>query len=434
MKLNKLKENNKSKAIFLVLTIILSLGISLAAIYYIYIYKDSRENRLVTGLILLDFKDRNVISLDSTVPVIDDVGLSSTPYTFTITNRSGIPINTKIMLDIDNDTNINLGAVRYALFVNNQMIKKDYIHENDLTLYTYEKLGVGESLDCKLYLWVDYYYDRPGETFKAKIIAEGESIDANIQNNLIKVTFDPNGGYIPTTVGYYNETDKYSSLPIPTREGYYFDGWMKNGILKDKNDLIKDDTVESIDDNIVPNINLTAKWIKIYKLDGDYTFTGSNYINTGVYLFNEENFKRNFHISVKIKENNSTVSQSTLINAKYENQDRGYPGFVLRRAGASNYNQISSNINSTDKITIGNIPYESVKIELLMINKILYYRVDNGTFTEVLDFSSFNNYFNEPVTIGANMTNGTPGRFFKGTLSNIVVEFIDDDAKISDYQ
>lgn len=197
--LKKIKNNNKKKSIFLVLSIILSLGISLAAIYYIYTYRDSRENELVSGLISLGFTENSgVINLTNTVPVIDDVGITNTPYEFTVTNTSRVPINAKIMLDVDNSTTINLGAVKYAFYIGDELITKDYIHD-DLILYTYEDFGPGEVLNCKLVFWIDYYYETSGETFSAKIKAEGESFDV-IATDPITVTFDMNGGGMPNLV------------------------------------------------------------------------------------------------------------------------------------------------------------------------------------------------------------------------------------------
>jgi len=190
----KIKDNNKKRMTFLLLTIILSLGISLAAVYFVYQYRDSRENKIATGLISIDFNDGSeVINLDKTVPVIDDVGITNTPYTFTVTNTSSVPINAKIMLDVDNQTTINLGAVRYALYIDDELIKKDYVHEDDLTLYTYNNMSAGKVLNCKLVFWIDYYYETSNEKFVAKVKAEGESFDIIADNRYI-VTFEMNGG------------------------------------------------------------------------------------------------------------------------------------------------------------------------------------------------------------------------------------------------
>ena len=44
-----LKKSNKIKALLIILTIILGLGISLGLVYYMYYQKDARENSLNTG-------------------------------------------------------------------------------------------------------------------------------------------------------------------------------------------------------------------------------------------------------------------------------------------------------------------------------------------------------------------------------------------------
>ena len=155
----------KNRNIFLLLTIILSLGITLGAVYFMYQYRDSRENSLSTGLISLKFTDQsNTVNLSSNVPMIDDLGLKNTPYEFTIENTSKVPINVDIKVDVDNNTSIHLGAVRYGIYIDDKLVKKDYIH-NDLILYTYEELLRDESINCKIKFWVDYYYDRPNQTF-----------------------------------------------------------------------------------------------------------------------------------------------------------------------------------------------------------------------------------------------------------------------------
>ena len=56
----------------------------------------------------------------------------------------------------------------------------------------------------------------------------------------------------------------------------------------------------------------------------------------------------------------------------------------------------------------------------------LYITVNNGTEVLAYDFTNFTNYFNVPITIGGSLENGTtPYRFFKGTLSNILIKVKD---------
>ena len=221
------KKSNKKRISFIVLTLIMFVGISLAAVYFIYHYKDSRENQIKSSLISIDFLEGSgVINLENTVPVIDEIGLSNTPYTFTVTNTSLVPINANIKLEVNDSTNIDLGAVKYAFYIDSELIKTDYVHD-DLILYTYENFKPNKTINGKLVFWIDYYYDKPNKTFSAKIKADGESIDSIVGDKL-NVTLNPNGGVLSETTKEVINGSYYGELPIPTREGYTFLGWNYN--------------------------------------------------------------------------------------------------------------------------------------------------------------------------------------------------------------
>ena len=121
----------KKKRILIILTIILGLGISLGAVYYMYYSRINKENSLSTGLVSIEFKDKSgPFNLSSNVPVIDDIGLSGIPHTFTIKNTSSLPIDAKIKLDVKNTTTLQpsqYGAVRYGLYINDELVKKSYV-------------------------------------------------------------------------------------------------------------------------------------------------------------------------------------------------------------------------------------------------------------------------------------------------------------------
>lgn len=222
----KLKNNNKKKSVFLVFTLIMFIGISLASVYFIYVYKDSRENQLASSLISINFTEGSeVINLTNVVPVIDEVGLTNTPYTFIVTNTSSVPINAKIMLDIDNTSTIDVRGIRYAFYINDELKIKDNIKStDDVVLYTIENFGVNMPLNCKLVFWVDYYYETPGEKFVAKVKAEGESFDL-LASEVHTVTLNANEGSVsPTSIKVINGKT-YGTLPVPSRDSYKFTGW-----------------------------------------------------------------------------------------------------------------------------------------------------------------------------------------------------------------
>lgn len=174
------KKKNKSKLLFVFLTLFLFLGISFGAVYFIYHKKDTRDNEINSALVTIDFKEGSeVVNITNTVPVIDDVGLKNSSYDFDVTNTSSVPIDVTIQLDIDTSvTTIKLGAVRYGLYVNDELVKKDNLSnlENGV-LYTSKNVDVNGKISCKLVLWVDYYYTNSGENFVASVKATGESID-----------------------------------------------------------------------------------------------------------------------------------------------------------------------------------------------------------------------------------------------------------------
>lgn len=168
----------KKRLILALLAIILGLGITLGAVYFVYVNKDSRENKLVSSLVSINFSETNgLVNLTGQLPVIDDVGIKNNSYTFTLQNTSDVSIDSEIKLELDDDnTNIPLGAVRYAFYINDELKTKDYIHDN-LVLYKKEDMAASETLNCKLVFWIDYYYDGVNKDFSAKIIANGNSKD-----------------------------------------------------------------------------------------------------------------------------------------------------------------------------------------------------------------------------------------------------------------
>ncbi len=179
MENDKLRNNNKKKLFFLVLTIVMCLGITLGAIYFIYTFRDTRENTLESGLVSINYTEGSEnVEINNAVPVIDEVGLTNTPYTFTVQNTSAVPINAMIQIVPNENNTIPLGAVRYAFYIDDELIQLDNIGTiEDNTLYVAENFGVNDTINAKLVFWIDYYYDTPNQVFSAKIKVTGESFD-----------------------------------------------------------------------------------------------------------------------------------------------------------------------------------------------------------------------------------------------------------------
>ena len=248
MNIEPIKKSNKKRVVFLLLTVIMFLGISLAAVYFIYQYKDSRENKIKSGLISIDFTEgAGVINLSNTVPVIDEIGLNNTPYTFTIKNTSSVPINANIKLEINNTTNIDIEAVRYAFYIDDELIVKDNI-KGDLILYTYENFEPNEEINGKLIFWIDYYYDKPNKTFSAKIKADGESID------IILPTMQT---MCPGCVYMYTENEMY--FADPDNNGYTMTTLTSNDYKTNYQDVINESGKNNFLGVILDNNNQIAR-------------------------------------------------------------------------------------------------------------------------------------------------------------------------------
>lgn len=248
----------------------------------------------------------------------------------------------------------------------------------------------------------------------------------------VTVAFKSNGGsgtMSNQTVDYNTATNIKANTF--TKEGYNFVGWATNGNGTG--------TRYSDEDSITltENITLYAQWLSIPKtiytansitFDGKYT----SIVDTGVYLFSQQNIHKNFEIYFEIDNIGTNTNQATLLNSKDES-GAPYPGFVFRIDQSKLMLKADSTANNTNR---DDRALNSVqKIRIIRINDITYYSINDEDYTVLMDFSNIVRTFNAPVAIGGIIRpNASRERGFKGTLSNIVVKFIDDSATLEDYQ
>ena len=175
------------------------------------------------------------------------------------------------------------------------------------------------------------------------------------------------------------------------------------------------------------NANVSGETCK----DGDgNSLTNKKYIDTGVALFSEDNAGRDFEIYFTLTDYATTqIKQGTLFNAKYENSSMYYPGFTIRtvstdgeameitgRLGKDNTNADKAN----NGITTADIKNKEVKI--VRVGGMVSYSIDGGELIPFQDYKNFNRYFEQTAVFGASMqTNGSPQRYYDGTIKNIRV-------------
>jgi len=165
--------------------------------------------------------------------------------------------------------------------------------------------------------------------------------------------------------------------------------------------------------------------------DGDGSpLTNKKYIDTNVALFSEENAGRDFEVYFTLTDYATTqAQQGTLFNAKYENSSMYYPGFVIRTVGTNGETmeitgRLGKDNTNADKannsITTADIKNKEVKI--VRVGGMVSYSIDGGEMIPFQDYKNFTRYFEQTAVFGASMqTNGTPQRYYNGTIKNIRV-------------
>ncbi len=157
----------------------------------------------------------------------------------------------------------------------------------------------------------------------------------------------------------------------------------------------------------------------VYQRQGNITFDGSNYLNTGIYLFNQENYQKDFTISFNIVSSGENVNQSTLV-ASMNESGRPWPGIVLRTRG-SGYEYIVNNNNSSS--TTKSIPSRAHNVIISRKSSMYYMNIDGAGEEKILDASDYNSPFDAPLVFGAGLDGSMqPFRYFNGTISDIVVK------------
>lgn len=172
-------------------------------------------------------------------------------------------------------------------------------------------------------------------------------------------------------------------------------------------------------------VELYAIWSeKSYTLSGDYVFTGSNYIDTRVYLFNENTVNKDFEVSFEIVNRGTTTKQATLVSCMDES-GTPWPGFVYRINSGSE-DQMSANTNTSVKMEQNYLSQDITKVSIKRTNHILYVSFNDAAYEQILDMTQLLKTFDVPLTFGSSLKgDGSPQRYFKGTLRNMSVQIID---------
>ncbi len=262
--------------------------------------------------------------------------------------------------------------------------------------------------------------------------------DMNDTEYYYSIDFDPMGGVVNPSSTLINAGDKVGNLPTPTKVGYVFLGW-----------YTEEDGGTSVNANTIPTSSTTyyARWREMEELDevftisGECTFNGEDanitgsgcsdyanqkYIDTGIKLFDNDNFAKDFDISFDVVSYDPSIQnseQKIFMNAKYELTSAGWPGLVVRRKGQTNDVEISMRVGSTNNTKA--ISASSLrKVRVCRLDGKIYYSFNGAELTYLADLSNMTARFDTTLTFGAavNQDDGLPFRHIKATLANISVK------------
>ena len=170
----------------------------------------------------------------------------------------------------------------------------------------------------------------------------------------------------------------------------------------------------------------------------EYANQGLTYIDTGVKLYSQENYQKDYEFGFKIIEYVSAENdtQATFVNSKFENgtENSGNPGLVVRKS--NDKIEITQMIRTNQKASV-QFPAGSVtEVRVVRVDEKIYYSINGGDFVQLQSNVGSTDYHNVPVWFGAAATNQEDGagsyipysdRYLKAKISDMYI-------KLGDYE
>ena len=173
---------NEKKIIILIILILISILTLIGSSYALLTKKfTSKKLSVEVGTLKVDFTEGNAITMDNVVPMTDENGMNTTPYTFTITNSGTIDSYYTIYNEEDSNNTLDTTYLKYKL-VSNDGYDSGIKRLKDIGTGTYRivderPLLKSKSVTYKLYLWIasDAGNDIQNKIYKSKIIVNSTS-------------------------------------------------------------------------------------------------------------------------------------------------------------------------------------------------------------------------------------------------------------------
>ena len=173
----------KDKKIIALIILVLISIIALIGSSYALLTKSFKSEKLSmqVGTLKIDFTDGNIITMNNALPMTDEDGMNTTPYTFTITNSGNIDAYYTVSNEEELTNTLDTSYLKMRLTSDNGYdsgVKK----VKNLGTETYKivdetTLTTGKSVTYKLYLWIssEAGNDIQDKVYKSKIVVSSTS-------------------------------------------------------------------------------------------------------------------------------------------------------------------------------------------------------------------------------------------------------------------
>ena len=173
----------KDKKIIALIILVLISIIALIGSSYALLTKSFKSEKLSmqVGTLKINFTDGNIITMNNAVPMTDEDGMNTTPYTFTITNSGNIDAYYIVSNEEELTNTLDTSYLKMRLTSDNGYdsgVKK----VKNLGTETYKivdetTLTTGKSVTYKLYLWIssEAGNDIQDKVYKSKIVVSSTS-------------------------------------------------------------------------------------------------------------------------------------------------------------------------------------------------------------------------------------------------------------------
>ena len=161
-----------------------------------------KEISLTAGILKVDFSEGNNINLENTVPMSDNQGLKTTPYTFTITNTGNIDAYYHISLEEDSNNALSNSYLKMRL-INDKGYDSGVVKVNSYGIGTFDVMNEqvleqSDNTTYTLWMWLDENADNSaqGKIYQSKIVVTSYDRKQNTPNvpelddGMIAVTYN----------------------------------------------------------------------------------------------------------------------------------------------------------------------------------------------------------------------------------------------------